>query len=349
MPGGYGAPMPAGAPPKKSNTGVIIAIAGVAVLLLLVIGGGVALWALGYIGGDRKTSIAHEHLPSSCQAVGRIDIKGLLAVPAIKTHVIPALDEKAKESGEAAKFAQFLLTAGLDPKKDLTEAAFCVENVEAATPSFVAVIGGDLKVGGILDALEKHTKKGKLKPTRTVDGLRVIEAADEPVFITQASDAALIVSNNLDLLKKAAKTSDDYKSKYQLPLTEQAVAIVMPGVAASLSQKAGKENPLQGIDQAGRILFSASLDTGKVSGRVGMPDAGKAKEVADGLNQLVNMLNSLPGGGPASDPMAGQALKTLSIRAEAAELVVGLTIPQEAIDKAAKEMAAQIRRADQEI
>jgi hypothetical protein len=346
---GYGGPPGGPGPKKKGGSGALIAIVLVVGVLVLVGGGlGIAA-ALGvFSGGSKIKSVAHDHLPKGCQAVVRVNIKGLLKTPALKKHVVPALDDSAKESEDADKFALFLIAARLDPKKDLKEMVLCVKNMGADEPTFAAVLGGKLLENGIVDALETQGDKEKFKKAKDVGGLRVIEGKDDPVFITQASDAALVFGNKLGLVKSAAKTGNNHKKLYELPLDEQIVAVITADAVQELSDKAGKQNPLSAaMKGAGRVVLTASLDTGKVTARLGMPDKEAAEELAEAIKSLIAAVQKTPGGIPDKD--AAGLLAKAKIKAVGKELVVSVKIPQKLIEQGAKEVAKGIRRADEEL
>src|SRR5690606_20871365 len=92
---------------------------------LVVVAGVVAgVWWL-FMAGAAERSVAHAPLPAGGDAVARIDLESLREVGPIAEHGMGALDETAKKSEDAGKMARFFLAAGLDPRRDLTEAALC--------------------------------------------------------------------------------------------------------------------------------------------------------------------------------------------------------------------------------
>jgi len=319
-------------------------------VLLVLVGGGLGVAAaLGvFSSGSKLKSVAHQHLPKSCQAVVRVNIKSLLKTPAVKKYVVPAIDEKAKESDDADKLARFLITARLDPKKDLKEMVVCFKELDADQPTFVAVLGGTLLENGIVDAIERHGDEDKFKKPKEIGDLRVIEGKDDPVFLTHASDAAFIFGNQLALVKSAAKTGDNHKRRYDLPLDEQVVAVITEDAVVELATQAGKDNPLQdAMKGAGRLVLSTSLDTGKVTARLGMPDKKAAEDLVEAIKDLITLMKKAPGGIP--DATAADLVDKATIKAVGKDLVVSVKIPQELIEQGAKEVAKGIRRADEEL
>jgi hypothetical protein len=337
-----------GGPPKKKG-GAFIAIA--AIGGVVVIAGIVLVVFFVFGGGSFHDSEAHKHLPDDCEAVVRVDIKGILAVDAVKEHVIPALDEKMKESEDASKMAAFLLTAKLDPRKDFEEAVVCLKKLDAGgKPEVVAIVGGHLLENGIVNAIEKHGKKGEFKAPKEEDGLKIIEAEDEPVFVSHASDAALLIGNDKGMLKDAAKTGDAFDEKYKIPMDEQIVAIVTADTVKKLSGLAAAATPFGAkLKGAGRIVVSATLDPGKIGARLEMPSKNAATELRDELQTFLDQMKNVPGGGGLGDPLATAALNSAKIKTKGKDLIIEIPIDKKMIEKFLKEVAKGIRKADEEI
>ncbi|MEZ4445998.1 MAG: hypothetical protein R3B72_43380 [Polyangiaceae bacterium] len=343
-PGGYGGP-PGGPPPKKGKGLLVLGILGG----LLVVGGIVVAMVMLLGGGSRQVSKAYAHLPEGCDAVIHVDVKGLLAVPSVKEHLLPALDKKAKESEDASKGARFLLTAGLDPRKDITGVAVCLDNISptGAPPDFVVVMGGDLVEGGILDALDKHGDPTKYKKSVDKDGLRVVEYTEDDVVITQAPDAALVLASSMALLKKGVGTSKAYKDVYDLPLGSHVAGIVTQSTVQSLATIASATGGPFGseLNGAGRIELSANLDSGKVRAELDLASASEAEALVKTLRELRKGIDSVPG----VDPEISKIVAESKIVSQEKKLIVQLTIPKQLIDQGVKELAKQIESADDEI
>jgi hypothetical protein len=341
---GYGGPGgPMGAAPPKKGKGLLIGgiIGGV---LLLAIIAGVLFFALS---GSKKTSKAHEHLPASCVAVVRVDIKGLLDVDAVKEHVRPVLDKKAKESEDASKMARFLITAGLDPRKDLHEAVVCLASVNllGGEPDIVAIVGGDLVQDGILDALDKHGDKDKFAKSTDKKGMRVVVHKQESLFITQADDAALIISNKMSLLKKATETGDFYKKEYDIPLKEQVVGVLTKKLLTTLTALAAA-TPLGGdVGGVGRVVVTGSLDPGQLGARLQMGSKDEARKLRDSLNTMLQEIKK--GGVP--DPKGQQLLEGAKVKSKGDEVLLEVPVPKKMIEDGVKDFAKAIDEADEEI
>ncbi len=350
--GGPGMPAQAmtgpGGPPKKGGSGLMIAL--FAVLGVVVLGGiGVAIW-LFVGGGEHIDSKAHAHLPAGCDAVVRMDVKGLLSVPAVKEHVIPALDEAAKKSEDASSLAAFLITAELDPKKDIDEVVLCLKDIDkGGEPTMLFVVGGHLMERGILTAVERHVKKEKVKETRKEGDLEIIEAKDDKFFLTQASDAAILFSNDEKLLIKGADKTKEYEETYKIPLDEQVSAIIPEETVKGLSKQAGALIGGNQLNAVGRIVVSATLEPGQISARLEMPSKSAAKELRDALKTLLDTMKQAPGGMGASDPFAAAALNSAKIKTKGNDVIVEIPIPEKLIEEGAKAVAKGIREAEEEI
>ena len=199
---GYG-PMGGGQPPKKGGKGLLIGgIIGGRRSRSGVIIGAVIFCLLG--GSDRKiSSKAHEHLPDSCDAVIRVDIKrSARHVDSVKEHVMPVLDKKAKESEDAGKRREVsCMTAGprsrarTSPRRSSASPTSTSASPAASPtwwPSSVAIIVD----GGILDAIDKHGDKDKWAKKSVEEGRSARHRAQgrQRCYVTQADDAALIIS-----------------------------------------------------------------------------------------------------------------------------------------------------------
>jgi hypothetical protein len=348
-PGGYGPPPGLAPSPKKGGKGLLIAIIVVAVLLVL---GGGAFAAFALFGGGKTASVAHAHLPASCQVVVRVDLAGLLQVPAVKTHVTPALDAEARKSKDADKMRDFFVSARLNPKEDLKEVVVCAGGITNPKPDVLVVIGGDLVPGKVLDALETHAKKGEFKKPYERDGLRILEDKDGDSFISQASDGAILIASRQELLAGGAKTADHAKKTYALPLDQQIAGVVTAQAVQTLSLAAGAADPQLAakLRGAGRVQLTASLNKPNLGARMTMPDDGAARELADTLKKVVDLFKAVPAGrGGKEEKVAQRLVGGARISAEGKDLVVSLDVPQDLVDELAKEIAAGIRKAEKEL
>ncbi len=354
----YGAPAPAQLPvpaPAKASgcSGKTWLIGGglVAMALIGCGGVGVALFACGgveHLKGlalGKTASVAHEHLPGDCEAVLRVNVESLLAVPAVKERIVPALDEQVRKDPDAGKLAAFFATARLNPKQDLEEAVVCLRDLDAKQPEVLAIIGGSLKRNGVVDALHIHADKDEIKPLREVGGIKIIEARDEPFFVSQAADGAILLANKETLLFAAIKPSQAYEA-YDLKLSEQASGVVTASAMRALNDGLGSRNPLGAATRSlGRAELSVSLDTGKVTARISFGAPNDASEAAGAANVLLGGARRAP----MRDPSQQELLDSLTVRAEGEEVVGELVIPRRAIDDAAREIAEGIREADDKL
>jgi|GEM_PF-3695110 len=354
---GFATPPNAAPPPAPAKAagcgGKTLLIGGGLVALALFGCGavGVALFACGgfdYLQGlalGKSTSVAHEHLPGSCEAVLRVNLESLLTVPAVKERILPALDDQVQKDPDAGKLAAFFTTAQLDPKRDLKEAVVCLSDLDSNQPEVLAIVGGKLKKNGVVEALLIHADKDEIRPVREVSGLKIIEARDEPFFISQAADGAILLANKESLLLLADQKSHAYEA-YGLQLSEQAAGVVTAGAMRSLNQRLGARNPLGAATRSlGRALMTVSLDTGKVTAHVTFGTANDAAEAAGAANVLLAGARREP----PPEPRYREVLDSLQVRAEGSEVIGQLVIPRQLIDDAAREIADGIREAEEKL
>ena len=354
-PPGGGAVMasPPGAGPSEKKGGCggkgIIIIGVLAVLFLLLACGGLAgaAWyfdVLGALFGGGK-SVAHKHLPEGCEVVMHMDIKGLMETQAVKKHVVPALDEAVKKDPDSDKLAAFFRTAQLNPKTDLHGAVVCAKNLGASDPDVLVIIGGNIRPGKVMEALEKHGDPDEFEKPTTIDDMKVIEVKDEPVMIAQADDGAILFSNQKSLLKQGAQVSSAWTA-YELPLDEQMSVVMTKDAAQSMNKMAGPGNPLgKSAASLGRGEASLSLDTGKLAMKFEMGSDGDAKDLADGINELLKMAKD----SPAMSGDDKEFIDSVEIKAEGKELSGSAKIPEKMIEKVAEEFAEGVEEAGESL
>ncbi len=339
--GGYGPPGGYAAPKGKGKTGLIV---GLVAGLIVLGGGGFAAWH--FLGGGGGSSVAHAHLPGGCDAVLRFDVEGVMKVGPVKKHVVPALDEKAGGSDAAAKakLTEFFVSARLNPKKDIDEAVVCLTNLSPeGEPDFVAIVGGSITPEKVVDALATYADKDEFNEPKVQDGIRFIQSKSThpTIFVAQAEDGAILVASKFELLKKAAKKSGEHK-KYKVPLERHASAIVTAVATKRLAGVAAGSPFAASLGGIGRVELSASLEPGKLDGRLELGDAAAATALA---GQLKGMLGEVKGM-PLVPAEAKATLDGLTISAAGKELVVSAPISAEAIEKAAEEFAKGVREAE---
>lgn len=299
-------------------------------------------------GSQGGPSQALGHLPSGCDAIARLDVAKILATPAVKSQVVPALEDmkKAPATNESQKnFRSFIADAGIDPLTDIKEFAICAKGVGAtpgATPSddFVFVLGGNFKPGAIVPALGKNGKKDALK-LEDLGGTPIAVGADGKMAIGQAADGAVVIGGNKAALESALKASGD-ATKLGVP-TDVAVAFLMPAEAMKKAMS-GPGTPFSGqADKAGRALLTVDLAKPSLQVRVAMADDKAATELAGALKMILGQLASQPL--PEGDPSAAflGMLKAAKIEGKGAETVVDVTLPPAQLDDLGKQLAEVIR------
>ena len=298
---GGGGPVPAGGgrPTRKKGSGGLI---GLVVLALLVLGGIVALIVVlllkkgGAIAADpsslpaKQASVAYKHLPPGCDVVLRANAAQMLEVPAVKTHLLPVLEEMQSGAGtdpDAKAIEDLFRSAGIDARTDLKDAAMCLKGLSGprSERKFVVVIGGDLRPETAVNAWEKVDRRSREKPVLAKADGRIVgrsqSQAGEAIVAGQASDAAIVVSNDEALFAAAMKESSAYESEYALP-TGPEVAIVVGATTVRDAVAQGGPNPfLKDVAAISRVVGTASLKDAKSEVRLATPSPQSAKSLLD--------------------------------------------------------------------
>lgn len=316
----------------------------VVLLLLLAAAGGVAFVVWTMVGGGAIVSKAEEHLPAECSIVSRLDLAGMMKVPAVVKHVLPVLDAQAAQAENKGKLAKLLVRARLNPKKDLHSVAVCINGIDAVkgSGSAVFVVGGSLVPGALLKAMKQHANEGEVKETE-IAAKPALEFNSTPtVYAVQADDAALIIGNNKALVAAAVPTSDAYKTRYKLANKGHVAVVATKAAAKALPSAAAKQNPLLGqLLGAERMSIVASLAPGELELRLGMANETSAAALAVAAEGVLVM--SLAGGSLLLPPMLKGALEKRKIEAQGKDVVAAVPIPAEAIEMGAKSLAAAIQ------
>lgn len=307
---GGGGPMPMGPggyrpPPKKKGNGGLIAAIVVAVLLL---GGIVTLLVVlvskkpGPIIADpsslppKQASVAWKHMPSGCDVVMRANVAQMRDVPAVKTHLLPIVDEiqgQAATDPDAKSIDDLLKSSGIDAKTDLKDFAMCVKGVNGpdSQQKFLFVIAGDLRPETIVSAWEKVDRRTATHPTISKSDGRMVGRAvskeGDTIIAGQAADGAIVLANDEGLFAGAAKESSAFQGEYALPTTVEAAV----GVGSAVMREAlagGGQNPFM-KDVAGiqRIVGTVSLAEARVELRLGTSSPKEAKGLVDLYNLAI--------------------------------------------------------------
>lgn len=372
-PGGYGSPggpsilgggpVPVGGghrPPKKSGGG-LVALVVVAVLLL---GGIVTLMVVllvkkgGSIAADpsslpaKQASVAYRHVPPGCDMVVRANVAQLMDVPAVKTHLLPILDElevSAATDPDARALDELLRSAGIDPKKDLKDFAACIQgvNLPESQQKFLFVLGGDLRPDTLVPAWEKVDRRSADKPVVTKTDGRFVGRArtldGDMIIAGQGADAAIVFTNDEALFAGAVKESASYQSDYGLPTATEASVIVGPSVVRDAMGGGGPNPFLKDLNAITRIVGTASLAEARLELRLATTSAQAAKSLLEVYNLVFGpMLKQQIGGAKAKAPGA-DVLTNAKPRVDGNDFVLSAQGTSADVEAAAKELARLLR------
>ena len=334
------------APKKKGRPGRAL----VGLLALGVVVAGV-LYLFSSVGKSRSS--AHEHLPPSCDVVARADLARIQALPSFQAKVKPALDELTSEATtlddpDMADLRSFLLEARLDPARDIEEVVFCVSDPVGGA-KFAIILGGMFSSEGVVDAA---AKRGEGSERVKIEGRPVVKARSKkggsPIFLGQAEDGAIVLSNDESLVAGALKKSDAHQAVYKLPLEREASAVVMNALMTKQAERI-RQNPIaRPFVAVTGASGSLGLATPSGQGRLNTASAADAADVErelSGLLALARLKSSFLGGG--GDKQAGlmNALTDLKTSVSGSDVVLDLPWTQQGVDDLMDAAAAALRKA----
>lgn len=289
-------------------------------------------------------TVALSHLPAVCDAVLRIDVAGVFAVPAIKSQAVPALAAlKTDPKDEQGKhFAAFLTDTGIDPATDLKEVAICFTQLRSpnGSPTITAALAGNFKPGTIIAAIEKNGKAEKFK-IEELDGTKILVDEGDKFVAGQAADGALVMAPSKALLAAALKTSDAAKL-FQIP-TDVELSFVLTAEFMK-SAMAENGNPFFAqASQVGRGLLALDLKKPSAQLRITMGDEKSATELAGVAKMLLGQLTLAPR--PAGDPSAPMfsLLQAAKIESKGKDALVDIAISTEKLDELVKQLIATMK------
>jgi hypothetical protein len=359
--GGSG-PVPAGGrrPSKKRGGGGLAALVVVALLLL---GGIVALmvFLLGRKGGSiaadpstlppKQASIAYKHLPPGCEVVVRANLAQVLEVPAVKTHLVPVLDEMQTSDpndphGRALE--ELLRSAGIDAKRDVKDVALCLRgtNLPRNQRKMLFVLGGDLRPEALVPALEQGARSATDKPAVTKSDGRLVLRANrdgQTLVAGQAADAAIVFTNDEALFAAAMRESSSFLSEYALPTAPEAAVVVGPAAMRDAVTGGGPNPFLKDLDAVTRIVGTASAAEARLELRLGTTSPQSAKSLLDVYTLVLGpMLKQQLGGARAKAPGVS-VLSNAQPRVDGNDFVLSAQGTSADVEAVAKELARALR------
>lgn len=361
---GGGGPAPAGGgygPPKKKGSGGLVALVVVAVLLL---GGIVGLMVFllaskgGVISADpsslpaKQASVAYKHVPQGCDVVARANVAQMMDVPAVKTHLLPVLEEmqiSAATDPDARAADELLSSAGIDARKDLKDVAVCVKGVglPESQQRFLFVLGGDLRPETVVAAWEKVSRRKAERPAVTkADGRAVGRARTrdgDTIIAGQAADAAIVLTNDEALFAGAVKESAAYQTDYALPVTSEASVSVGPAAMRDAMAGGGPNPFLRDLNAITRIVGTASLAEARLELRLGTSSAQAAKGLLEVYDLVFGPMLKQQIGGLKEKAPGADVLAKAQARIDGTDFVLSAQGTSADVEAAAKELARILR------
>jgi hypothetical protein len=334
------------------------------VVAVLLLGGIVAVMVVvlakkgGAIAADpsslppKQVSVAYKHVPPGCDMVVRANVAQMMDVAAVKTHLLPLLDEmtvSAATDPDARALNELLVTSGIDAKKDLKDFAACLKGMSLpdSQQKFLFVIGGDLRAETVIPAWEKIDRRSAERPVVTkLDGRLVGRAKlldGDTIIAGQGADASIVFTNDEALFAGAIKESSAYQSDYALPITTEAAVTLGPAVVREAMADEGPNPFLKDLNAITRIVGTASLAEARLELRLATSSAQAAKGLLDVYNLVFGpMLKQQIGGANVKTPGA-DVLTNAKPRVDGNDFVLSAQGTSADVEAAAKELARLVR------
>ncbi len=337
-----------GARAGKRKRGVVIAV----LVAFAVVGAGAAAVLLYLFSSVGKTrSVAHEHLPATCDIVARADVGQIQALPSFQARVKPVLDELSSEATalddpDMADLRSFLIDARLDPARDVDEVAFCVIDPVGGA-KFAVIVGGMFAADGVVDAA---AKRGESSERVNIGGRPVVKSKSKkggaPVYLGQAEDGAIVFSNDEALLTATLPRSDAHQAVYKLPLDKELSLVVTSALMTKQAERI-KANPFaKGFASVTGASGSLGLAMPGGQGRLSTASPAAATDVEreiSGLLALARLKSSFLGGGGKKGLV--EALMDVNTSVQGSDVVLDLPWTAKGVDDLMDAAADGLRKA----
>ncbi len=282
------------------------------------------------------------HMPEGCEAAVAIDLSKIAKHPAVAKEVVPRLDALLTGESKDAKmqrFQGFAKETGLKVS-GLRNVGFCVDAEAGKPPSYVAMLGADLKPGTLIPALEKAKNPEKAAPTITeVDGVKFI--GDKEMTFAQFADGVVGFGESPDTLKLAIKTGDN-ASKYKLDRTKElSFFIGKQLISTDLAKRAGSAAEM--FKEVEELTGTMDLTSGKIQFVIKTLSPESAKKL-DAVATLGKDAAIKDGKAPKQFG-ADEALKSLTSKIDGSNVILEATFPAASIEEAVKFLGTQLEAA----
>lgn len=289
---------------------------------------------------DTKGAVAYVHLPSDCDVVVGLDVKGVMGQKAVKNEILPLVDEaiakKDAKDDDFKDFQAFLKDAKIDPKKTVSSIAVCVRGVPDQ-PKWGMALAGDFKKESIIKAMEKHLDASDKKKITEIDGRKAI--SDDKLTLGQADNGTVVMGDDKSLFQAMAKESNSFKSKYKLPVDKH-LSFAVPDGLVSRMVKADSGAPKE-FGSIKDVVGSVDLSSGKAIVRL----ATKSEDDAEKLNALLVLMKSefQKKMGSQNDFGEADALKNAKSRQDGKDVIIEVSLPDGTLDKGVEALAKEMK------
>ncbi|MFO0552760.1 MAG: hypothetical protein U0271_30490 [Polyangiaceae bacterium] len=284
---------------------------------------------------------AWSHLPQNCDIAATMDLGKTLASPTFSKDVTPKIDDilgmPSSKDKSFDHFLAFMRDASLTRQSFSTLAA-CLRETGKKDPSYLLVVGGDLKPGTLIPALEKAASakaKDDLEISE-VNGIKIGTIKSKNVTIGQFADGSIALSDDVEFLKAGMATGNNAAT---LGLdTSKEISLVVGQKMIQSKIATGKAKDVL----AAMTSIAAEVDLG--SKRAQARAKTKSPEDAKKLDSLIT-LGKDEVIKKEKNPALVDLLKAVQSRVDGNDVVIELPIPDKSLEMAAQTLTGLLAQA----
>jgi hypothetical protein len=318
---------------------------GVAVVVALLCGSGVAWWFLRQL---QYEPTAHRHIPDGTNVVVRADAAKIVLFKPVREHIWPALWERRKDApepppGQQPRLERLKEETGVALPRDLRE--LIIVSVDAT--SWAALIGGPFPKGRFVPGLHRVLKEDGL-PGWSLSGELLVHVLGPAV--AQADDGTLIIGSDADIVR-AALPAEDHNVEIPLPI-EGALSFLINKKAWG---GAVSRLPLMlpGLDTLSKVEEARGTLTLSEQPQLGIdvvPSAGTgADQLSQDIGRVITSLRRMSLVVPSDLAGAKQALRDATVEPRGSVVHIAAPWPYQAIDDTLKRVGEAIRTGERPV
>ncbi len=298
------------------------------------------------VAGSAKAEDMLTLIPKTAQGVFVIDVH--------RGMNIPFVDKAVKTGEDAAKYQEFIAKIGVDPQKDVYYAAIGISQAPGAEgkpqPEIAAVLNLKYDQAKTAAAIKEKSPAYQEMTHEGVTYFTVPDEGEKPMFgaYLDASNIAVGtetgVKSIIDVMKgKAEAVVKNAEFMKQIKAVNKtalvwSVFLFTPEQVKQMSESTPMISGLESLQAMS--LFVDDKNKGlQVEIKALMPDAAKAKEIAD----MLTGFKALGSMGAGEKPEIGELMNKIDISSGPEGVKIYIDLPEALMDKLAAEAEKQVK------